>query len=62
MYAVLFEEVLNVNPNVQDSVVLGLSNEKWEQVMVDYIVKKRSLPYSWRARQILLCATYVSWI
>ncbi len=40
IYPVQVEEVLNQNPRVHDSVVVGLPDEKWGQVVVAYVVKK----------------------
>lgn len=40
VYPVQVEEALNENPKVLDSVVVGLKDEKWGQVIVAYVVKK----------------------
>jgi len=40
VYPVQIEEALNQNPKVQDSVVVGLPDEKWGQMIVAYVVRK----------------------
>lgn len=40
VYPVQVEEALNENPGVQDSMVVGLADKKWGQIIVAYIVKK----------------------
>ncbi|MFZ5631466.1 MAG: class I adenylate-forming enzyme family protein [Bacillota bacterium] len=40
VYPVQVEEALNENPKVQDSMVVGLPDEKWGQVIAAYVVKK----------------------
>lgn len=40
VYPVQIEEALNENPKIQDSVVVGLKDKKWGQVIVAYVVKK----------------------
>ncbi len=40
VYPVQVEEAINENPKVQDSVVVGLKDEKWGQIIVAYVTKK----------------------
>lgn len=40
VYPVQVEEAINENPKVQDSVVVGLKDAKWGQIICAYIVKK----------------------
>lgn len=39
VYPVQIEEALNENPKIHDSVVIGLSDQKWGQIIVAYVVK-----------------------
>jgi len=39
VYPIQVEEAINENPKVQDSVVVGLKDEKWGQIICAYIVK-----------------------
>lgn len=40
VYPVQVEEALNENPKIHDSVVVGLKDKKWGQMIVAYVVKK----------------------
>lgn len=39
IYPVQVEEALNGNPKIHDSAVVGLSDQKWGQIVVAYVVK-----------------------
>ena len=39
VYPIQVEEALNENPKVHDSIVVGLRDQKWGQVIVAYVVK-----------------------
>lgn len=40
VYPVQVEEAINENPKIEDSVVVGLKDDKWGQIICAYVVKK----------------------